>query len=89
MQANIPTKNVWVTFAETSELKPGNAVAGFQYGQEIAIVQDVAGKLFAINNKIPPLGQPVTFCRVGKAVIEDPVTKTQFDLSAHLPYARL
>jgi nitrite reductase/ring-hydroxylating ferredoxin subunit len=85
MSGKIPTKNVWVTFVESTELSNGNAVAGFQYGQEIAVVQDVGGKLFAINNKIPPLGQPVTFCRVGKAIIEDPVTKTVFDLKTGKP----
>jgi len=76
----IPDKKVWVTFADAKELSSGNAVAGFQYGQEIAIVQDKAGALYALSNKIPPIGQPVTFCGIGKGVLEDPVTKTLFSL---------
>jgi len=78
----IPDKKVWVTFADVKELSQGEAVAGFQYGQEIAIVQDKAGALFALNNKIPPIGQPVTFCGIGKGVLEDPVTKTLFSLKS-------
>ena len=52
-----PDKNVWVTFAKGSDIKPGEVVAGFQYGQEIAVACTQNGQLFAVSNKLPPTGQ--------------------------------
>ena len=33
----IPTKNVWVSFAEARDCKPGTVVSGFKYGQVMLV----------------------------------------------------
>ena len=48
---------MWVSFAKTSDIKPGDVISGFQYGQEIAIACTRNGGLYALSNKLPPTGQ--------------------------------
>jgi len=80
---NIKSKNVWVNFCE--DVKPGEIDAGFQYGQEIAIVND-GGTLYAMSNKMPPTSQPVTFANLlGKGIIQEPITLTKFSLKTGKP----
>ena len=79
----IPTKNVWVSFAEARDCKPGTVVSGFKYGQEIAIVTTRSGKLYALTNKLPPTSQPATFGRLLEGdLIEDPISQTKFSLKS-------
>jgi len=77
----IPNKLVWATFASSSELKPGEVVSGFQFGQEIAIAKTKSGKLFALSNKLPPTGQPATFGKIEGDTIIEPISSTAFKLS--------
>mmetsp|Transcript_8750 Transcript_8750/g.27550 ORF Transcript_8750/g.27550 Transcript_8750/m.27550 type:complete len:191 (+) Transcript_8750:45-617(+) len=83
--ANIPTKMKWVPFVSASETQKGTAVAGFQYGLEIAVVTDTTGKQYAIANKLPPFGQPATFGTIGAGTITDPVTLSTWDLKTGKP----
>ena len=78
---NIPTKKVWVAFAEARDCKPGTVVSGFKFGQEIAIACTQGGKLYALNNKLPPTGQPATFGTLIEGdLIEDSVSGTRYSL---------
>ena len=56
-RAKVSDKNVWVSFAKTTDIKPGDVISGFQYGQEIAIACTKNGGLYALSNKLPPTGQ--------------------------------
>ena len=78
----IPNKDVWVTFASDKELRKGEIISGFQYGQEIAIVSSPKGGLFALSNKLPPTGQPATLAKIDDAGdgIIDPISGTVFSL---------
>jgi len=83
----IPNKNVWVSFADSSAAKPGTIVSGFQYGLEVAIVTDKSGATYACSNKLPPTGQPATFCDFGDkpGTIKEPITGTVFSLKTGKP----
>merc|ERR1719247_2045764 len=83
----IPDKKVWVSFADSSAAKPGSIVAGFQYGLEVAIVTDKSGATYACNNKLPPTGQPATFCELGDkpGTIKEPITGTTYSLKTGKP----
>merc|ERR1719460_2065177 len=78
----IPNKNVWVSYADAKDAKPGQITSGFQYGLEIAIVTDKSGASYACSNKLPPTGQPATFCELGDTpgTIKEPITGTTFSL---------
>jgi len=71
----------WIAFANGNDVKNGEIISGFQYGQEIAIIKTKGGQLFAMSNKLPPFGQPTTFANIeGNGIIE-PVSGTKFKLS--------
>jgi nitrite reductase/ring-hydroxylating ferredoxin subunit len=75
-------KFVWVTFAQVSDLRPGEIISGFNYGQELAIINTKQGGLFAMSNKLPPTSQPATLCTItddGQSLIE-PIGGTSFSL---------
>merc|ERR1712021_131999 len=75
----VPYKKVWVSWIDASDAKPGTINSGFRYGQEIAIVCDPKGGLFALSNKMPPTGQPTTFAKFGeKGTVVEPITLTEF-----------
>mmetsp|Transcript_67405 Transcript_67405/g.162933 ORF Transcript_67405/g.162933 Transcript_67405/m.162933 type:complete len:188 (-) Transcript_67405:181-744(-) len=75
----VPDKKVWVSWIDASDAKPGTINSGFRYGQEIAIVCDPKGGLFALSNKMPPTGQPTTFAKFGeKGTVVEPITLTEF-----------
>ena len=77
----VPDKKVWVSWIPASEAKAGTINSGFRYGQEIAIVCDPKGGLYALSNKMPPTGQPTTFAKFGeKGTVVEPVTLTEFSL---------
>jgi nitrite reductase/ring-hydroxylating ferredoxin subunit len=82
---SIPTKKVWVTFANAADCPPGEIASGFQFGQEIAIAND-KGKLYAIANKLPPTSQPATFGELeGNGILREPITGTAFDMKTGKP----
>jgi len=86
MAGAIKNKMVWVDFAKSSDVQPGDIVSGFRYGQEIAIANEKGGGVYALSNKLPPTGQPATFGELaGKGVIVEPITKTQFSLKTGKP----
>lgn len=74
-----PRRKVWVSWIDAADAKPGTINSGFRYGQEIAIVCDPKGGLFALSNKMPPTGQPTTFAKFGeKGTVVEPITLTEF-----------
>merc|ERR1719221_733927 len=76
----IPTKNVFVTFADAKDVPPGTITSGFRFGQEIAIVNE-KGTLYAISNKLPPTSQPATFGELsGDGTLKEPISGTKFSL---------
>merc|ERR1719451_165977 len=76
----VPDKKVWVSWIPASEAKAGTINSGFRYGQEIAIVCEPGGGLFALSNKMPPTGQPTTFAKFGeKGTILEPITLTAYN----------
>jgi nitrite reductase/ring-hydroxylating ferredoxin subunit len=80
----IPSKNVWVSFADAKDAKPGQITSGFQYGLEIAIVTDKSGATYACSNKLPPTGQPATFCELTDkpGQIKEPISGTVYSLKS-------
>lgn len=88
--ASIPVKNVWIDFAQASDIPSGGVGSGFRYGQELAIA-NVGGKYYALSNKLPPTGQPATLAKIeklnGKNVLVEPVSGTVFDLGNGKPLA--
>ena len=82
MAGGVPTKKVWVSFVNGADAKPGSITSGFQYGQELAIVCENDGTLYACSNKVPPTGQPATYAQFGlkKGTIIEPITQTAYDL---------
>ena len=84
-KTKIPTKSEWVTFANAGDCKPGTVVSGFKFGQEIAIVTTPNGKLYALSNRLPPIGQPATTGGVFDDVIVEPITATAFSLQTGKP----
>jgi len=79
-KAKIANKNVWVSFAKAKDVPPGTIESGFRYGQEIAIVNE-KGQLYAVSNKVPPTGQPATFCSLsGDGTLREPISGTKFSI---------
>jgi nitrite reductase/ring-hydroxylating ferredoxin subunit len=89
MSGAVGTKQVWVDFAKAKDCQPGTIISGFQYGQELAIACEKGGKLYAMSNKMPPVGQPATFATLdGKGTIVEPVTGTKFNMSTGKPVGK-
>jgi len=79
-------RKVWVPWLEAGDCKPGTINSGFRYGQEIAIVCDTGGALYALSNKMPPTGQPVTFSTFGeKGTVVEPISQTAYQLKTGKP----
>ncbi len=60
--------------------KPGQATSGVAGGLAICIAVDQKGNIFALGDKCPPVGQPLSFGKIANGCIEDPVLGTKFDL---------
>jgi nitrite reductase/ring-hydroxylating ferredoxin subunit len=61
--------------------KPGGATSGVAGGLAICIAVDPNGSVYALGDKCPPVGQPLSFGRVNKdGTIQDPVLGTTFSL---------
>jgi len=83
MKSTVPDKYVWAPLMSPDVLKPNTVVSGVAFNQEVAIVVDRNGALYACANKAPPAGQPLTFSRPTKnGTIKDPVCGTEFDLQS-------
>merc|ERR1711924_408506 len=76
----IPDKKAWANYGPKPE--KGKAVGGTVQRVDICIVQDAAGKLYALGNKAPPTGQPLEFGKVNSkaGTIADPTFGTEFSL---------
>jgi nitrite reductase/ring-hydroxylating ferredoxin subunit len=80
VMGGVATNNKWVTFAETSDLVPGETIQASKFGQEVGIVCTQGGKLFAVINKLPPTGQPSTQGIVKGDTLSDTYTGSTWDL---------
>jgi nitrite reductase/ring-hydroxylating ferredoxin subunit len=60
--------------------KPGKATSGVAGGLAICIAVDEKGSVFALGDKCPPVGQPLSYGQVKGGTITDPVLGTKFDL---------
>mmetsp|Transcript_26931 Transcript_26931/g.38643 ORF Transcript_26931/g.38643 Transcript_26931/m.38643 type:complete len:186 (-) Transcript_26931:239-796(-) len=60
--------------------KPGSATSGVAGGLAVCIAVDKNGAIYALGDKCPPVGQPLSFGKVADGCIEDPVLGTKFDL---------
>ena len=75
-----------MTFADAKECKPNSIISGFNFGQELAIITEQSGKLFAMSNKLPPTSQPATFGELtNKGTIVEPISLSEFSLSTGQP----
>jgi nitrite reductase/ring-hydroxylating ferredoxin subunit len=60
---------------------PGGATSGVAGGLAICIAVDTKGTVFALGDKCPPVGQPLSFGNVNSdGTISDPVLGTKFSL---------
>jgi nitrite reductase/ring-hydroxylating ferredoxin subunit len=60
--------------------KPGKAVSTVAGGLAICVAVDEKGTVYALGDKAPPVGQPLSFGKVKNGTISDPVLGTKFDL---------
>eukprot|EP00587_Corethron_hystrix_P013519 CAMPEP_0113305570 /NCGR_PEP_ID=MMETSP0010_2-20120614/5145_1 /TAXON_ID=216773 ORGANISM="Corethron hystrix, Strain 308" /NCGR_SAMPLE_ID=MMETSP0010_2 /ASSEMBLY_ACC=CAM_ASM_000155 /LENGTH=187 /DNA_ID=CAMNT_0000160017 /DNA_START=422 /DNA_END=986 /DNA_ORIENTATION=- /assembly_acc=CAM_ASM_000155 len=60
--------------------KPGSATSGVAGGLAICVACSPTGQLYALGDKCPPVNQPLSFGKVNKDTIEDPVLGTKFSL---------
>jgi nitrite reductase/ring-hydroxylating ferredoxin subunit len=81
MAGAIKPKLQYVPCISTEDLpSPGGATSGIAGGLAICIAVDNGGSIYALGDKCPPIGQPLSFGRVRDGCIEDPVLGTQFSL---------
>lgn len=59
---------------------PGTATSGVAGGLAICIAADEKGTLYALGDKCPPIGQPLSFGSVKDGCVIDPVLGTRFNL---------
>jgi len=62
--------------------KPGTATSGIAGGLAICVACSPSGQLYALGDKCPPVNQPLSFGKVTKDTIEDPVLGTKFSLKS-------
>ena len=81
MAKDIKPKLQYVKCIDAKDLpKPGGATSGVAGGLAICIAVDQKGTIYALGDKCPPVGQPLSFGTVKDGCIEDPVLGTKFDL---------
>jgi len=75
-------KLMYVPCISTDDLPaPGSATSGVAGGLAICIAVDSKGAVYALGDKCPPVGQPLSFGKVGTdGTISDPVLGTKFSL---------
>jgi len=78
----VPPKLMYVPCINTDDLPPpGSATSGVAGGLAICIAVDQKGAVYALGDKCPPVGQPLSFGKVGTdGTIADPVLGTKFSL---------
>ena len=59
---------------------PGSATSGVAGGLAICIAVDEKGSVYALGDKCPPIGQPLSFGKVRDGAVIDPVLGTKFNL---------
>jgi nitrite reductase/ring-hydroxylating ferredoxin subunit len=61
--------------------KPGFATSGVAGGLAICVAVDNKGSVYALGDKCPPVGQPISFGKISAdGCIQDPVLGTKFSL---------
>jgi nitrite reductase/ring-hydroxylating ferredoxin subunit len=81
MAGDIKPKLQYVPCVSTDDLPgPGKATSGVAGGLAICIAVDDDGKLYALGDKCPPINQPLSFGKVSRGAIQDPVLGTRFNL---------
>mmetsp|Transcript_7280 Transcript_7280/g.19819 ORF Transcript_7280/g.19819 Transcript_7280/m.19819 type:complete len:204 (+) Transcript_7280:19-630(+) len=79
--AGATDKYAWTPLVNAADLKPKSVASAVAYNQEIAIIVDKSGSIYAVGNKAPPAGQPLTFSTpTDNLTIKDPVCGSEFDL---------
>ena len=78
----LPVKEKYVPCIALKDLpKPGGATSGVAGGLAICIAVDPKGAVYALGDKCPPVGQPLSFGSVNSdGTIQDPVLGTKFSL---------
>ena len=81
MMAKIGSKVKYVDALKASDLpKPGKAVSCTPGGLDVCIAVATDGLIYALGNKAPPTGSPLSDGTVGKDTIKDPQYGTEFNL---------
>lgn len=81
MAADLKPKLEYRPCIPLSELpKPGSATSGVAGGLAICVAVDEKGSVFALGDKCPPIGQPLSFGKVSSGTISDPLLGTTFSL---------
>jgi len=79
--AKLAPKVTYVDCISTEDLPaPGQATSGIAGGLAICIAVDEKGAIYALGDKCPPIGQPLSFGKVEGGTIQDPLLGTKFDL---------
>jgi len=78
----LPSKQVYVPCLALKDLpKPGFGTSAVAGGLAICVAVDPKGSVYALGDKCPPVGQPLSFGKVDvDGTIEDPVLGTKFSL---------
>jgi len=83
MMAKLGPKLKYVDALKTSDLPaPGSAVSAVAGGLDVCIAVAQDGLIYALGNKAPPTGTPLSGGKVGKKTIKDPQFGTEFDLDS-------
>ena len=79
--APIKPKLQYVPAIQLDQLpKKGSATSCVAGGLALCIVADSDGSIYALGDKCPPVGQPLSFGKISKGIIADPVLGTTFNL---------
>merc|ERR1719440_2775505 len=74
-------QTVWADVARKSDVKKGEAISGFAYGNEIGIVRTASGKVYGLGGKFPPADSPVAGSKVVGDTVVDGITGTAFNVA--------
>jgi nitrite reductase/ring-hydroxylating ferredoxin subunit len=76
-----PAKLQYVNCLSADQLPgPGKATSGVAAGLAICIAVDEKGSIYALGDKCPPIGQPLSFGSIQGDTISDPLLGTKFSL---------
>ena len=75
-------KNEWVSVVKRRDLSPGDVIPVEVDGLALLLAADLAGKIYAVDDKCPPIGTPLDYGQILEgAIIVDPLNKTKFNLA--------